>query len=216
MVTYSIIALTVLVYVLQGIPGLGVTDGLQFAGAYIEPNAGYAVGFEPWRVLTYTLVHNPFTIASPFSILHLVFNMYSLLIFGRIIEPMIGRLRFLALWVLSAIGGAVAVELLTDAGYPVIGASGAIFGLMAAFFIIARRLGGNTSQLIVLVVLNLAIGFILPGISWQAHVGGLLVGALVGFIYMETRRRQPEPVQILATAGVLVLLVVVMVVRALV
>jgi membrane associated rhomboid family serine protease len=162
------------------------------------------------------LVHTPFSITSPFSILHILFNMYSLYIFGRILEPMVGHLRFLALYLIAAIGGAIAVDLLNDPGAGVIGASGAIFGLMAAFFIIARRLGGNTSQLVVLVVLNLAIGFLVPGISWQAHIGGLVAGALVGLIYIETRQRQRQPVQILLTAGVFVALVAVAIIRALV
>ncbi|PPF79689.1 hypothetical protein C5B96_11685 [Subtercola sp. Z020] len=215
-VTYAIIAVTVFVFVLQLIPALGVTSALQFAGAYVQPDAGYAVGLQPWRLLTYALVHTPFSITSPFSILHILFNMYSLFIFGRILEPMVGHLRFLALYLIAAIGGAVAVDLLTDPGAGVIGASGAIFGLMAAFFIIARRLGGNTSQLVVLVVLNLAIGFLVPGISWQAHIGGLVAGALVGLIYIETRQRQRQPVQVLLTAAVFVVLVAVTVIRSLV
>ncbi|RFA23454.1 rhomboid family intramembrane serine protease [Subtercola boreus] len=215
-VTYGIMAVTVFVFVLQLVPLLGITDALQFAGAYVQPDAGYAVGLEPWRMLTYALVHTPFSISSPFTILHILFNMYSLYIFGRILEPMIGRWRFLALYVLAAIGGAFAVDLLNDPGQAVIGASGAIFGLMAAYFIIARRLGGNTSQLVVLVVLNLAIGFFVPGISWQAHVGGLLVGALVGVIYIETRKKQQQWIQALLTAAVFAVIIVATVVRSLV
>ncbi|RFA07783.1 hypothetical protein B7R54_00065 [Subtercola boreus] len=215
-VTYAIIAVTVFVFILQAIPGLGVTGALQFAGAYVQPDPGYAFGFEPWRMLTYALVHTPFSINAPFSILHILFNMYSLYIFGRILEPMIGRWRFLALYIISTVGGALSVDLLNDAGQPVIGASGAIFGLMAAFFIIARKLGGNTSQLLVLVVLNLAIGFLVPGISWQAHVGGLIAGGLVGLIYIETRKRQLQPAQILLTAAVFVVIVAATLVRSLV
>ncbi|TIH40858.1 rhomboid family intramembrane serine protease [Subtercola vilae] len=210
--TYSLIGLTVFVYVLQLIPGLGVTNALQYAGAYSQPLFG--IGVEPWRMLTYAFVHNPFTISSPFSLLHILLNMYSLYIFGRILEPMIGRLRFLALYLLAAVGGAVAMDVLATAGQPVIGASGAIFGLMGAFFIISRTLGGNMQQLVVLLVLNLAIGFLVPGIAWQVHVGGLVVGGLVGFIYMKTRRPQQQPVQIFASAAVLVLLVIVTVARS--
>ena len=211
-VTYGLIGVTVIVFLLQLIPALGVTDALQFAGLYVQPNP--YVALEPWRMVTYALVHNPFSLASPLSILHIAFNMYSLYIFGRILEPVVGRLRFLVLYLLSALGGAVAVDLLTPSTSAVIGASGAIFGLMAATFMIARKMGANMSQLIVLVVLNLAIGFFVPGISWQAHVGGLAVGALVGLIYMETRNRRQQPVQILLTVGVLVALVVLTVARS--
>jgi membrane associated rhomboid family serine protease len=81
----------------------------------------------------------------------------------------------------------------------VVGASGAIFGLMAGFFVIARSLGGsNGIQLLVLLAINLVIGLVSPGISWQAHVGGLLVGALVSFLYTKTRHRSKAGLQ---TAG---------------
>ena len=80
-----------------------------------------------------------------------------------------------------------------------VGASGAIFGLMGAFLVIQRRLGGNTTQLLVLLGINLVIGFI-PGfnIAWQAHLGGLVVGALVGFIFVETRQRSRQALQVVA------------------
>ena len=82
--------------------------------------------------------------------------------------------------------------LLANPSEPVLGASGAIFGMLGAFFVIQRRLGGNATQLLVLVAINLAIGFI-PGfnIAWQAHVGGLVAGALVGLIFVETRIPAP-------------------------
>ncbi|GAA0990704.1 rhomboid family intramembrane serine protease [Subtercola frigoramans] len=212
MVTYGIIAATVFVFILQLIPALGVTEALQFAGVYVQ-NTGY-IPVEPWRMLSYAFVHNPFSISSPLSILHIAFNMYSLYIFGRVLEPMIGRWRFLVLYLLSAIGGAVAIDLLTSGMSAVIGASGAIFGLMAATFVIVRKLGGNMSQLVVLVILNLAIGFLVPGISWQAHVGGLVVGALVGVIFMETRQRRQQWLQVGLTAGLFALLIAVTVIRA--
>ncbi|CAN5375706.1 rhomboid family intramembrane serine protease [soil metagenome] len=210
--TYGIIAVTVFVFLLQLIPALGVTEALQFAGVYVQNTGYFAV--QPWRMLTYAFVHSPLSLSSPLSILHIAFNMYSLFIFGRVLEPMIGRWRFLVLYLLSALGGAVAVDLLTPGTQAVIGASGAIFGLMAATFVIVRKLGGNMSQLVVLVVLNLAIGFLVPGISWQAHVGGLVAGALVGVIFIETRRRQQQWIQMALTAAVFVLLVAVTVLRA--
>jgi len=83
------------------------------------------------------------------------------------------------------------VLLLASPVQPVLGASGAIFGLFGAFFIIQRRLGGSATQMLVLLAINLGIGF-LPGfnIAWQAHVGGLIGGVLVGLIYVETRQPQ--------------------------
>jgi len=132
--------------------------------------------------------------------------MYSLFILGPELERLVGRWRFLALFLLSGLGGSVAV-LLSSPGSPVIGASGAIFGLFGAYFIIARHLGGNSRQLIIVIVINLVIGFIVPNIAWQAHVGGLLIGALVAFVLVRTRDRQKRGIQLPLLAGVLALLI---------
>ena len=143
------------------------------------------------------------------SLFHILFNMVSLFVIGPILERALGRVRFLVLYLLSGLGGSGAVLLLAP-GTPVVGASGAIFGLLGAIFIIQRRLGGNTTQLLVVIALNLAIGF-LPGtnIAWQAHLGGLIVGALVALIYLRTRREDQRRLQVLLTAGVLAGLVVI-------
>jgi membrane associated rhomboid family serine protease len=100
---------------------------------------------------------------------------------------------------------------------PVVGASGAIFGLMGAFFVIQRRLGGNSVQLLVLVGINLVIGFI-PGfnIAWQAHVGGLVTGAVIGLVFMSTRNVRQKSTQIWLLAAVGAALLALTVVRALV
>jgi membrane associated rhomboid family serine protease len=140
------------------------------------------------------------------SIIHILFNMYSLFVLGPELERLVGRWRFLALFLLSGFGGSVAV-LLSSPGSAVIGASGAIFGLFGAYFVIARHLGGNSRQLIIVIVINLVIGFIVPGIAWQAHVGGLLVGALVAFLLVRTRDRSRRGIQLLSLAGVFAMLI---------
>jgi membrane associated rhomboid family serine protease len=192
-VTYSLIGINVVAYLLQL-----VTGGLVLqAFAYLAtPGATVA---EPWRMLTAAFLHS---MSSP---LHILFNMFSLYIFGPILEQAIGRARFLVLYLLAAFGGSVAV-LLLNPGVVVVGASGAIFGLMGAFFVVQRRLGGNSAQLLIVIGLNLVIGFVVPGISWEGHVGGLVVGSGVAAIYLATRRRQQKPAQIAAVAGVAVLL----------
>jgi membrane associated rhomboid family serine protease len=141
---------------------------------------------------------------------HVLLNMYTLWIFGQILEGLLGRGRYLALYFLSGLAGSLGVLFLADPTQGVVGASGAIFGLMGAFLVIQRRLGGNATQLLVLVGINLVIGF-LPGvnIAWQAHVGGLIGGALVGLIFVQTRRRSHRTLQFVligAFALVLVLL----------
>ena len=197
-VTYSLMVITVLIWLLQLVPGfgVGVTRSLAFNPLYLLPAEGF---FEPWRALTAAFVH------SPSNVLHVLFNMFSLYIFGRILEPMLGPWRFLALYVLSGIGGSIAVLLL--AGGSVVGASGAIFGLMGALFVFGRQLGGNVRSLLIIIVLNVASGFFLPNISWQAHLGGLAVGALVAAVLVQTRAERKRGQQIASLVGLGVILI---------
>lgn len=185
-VTYSLIGITVVVYVLQLVPGLGITDWL-----YFTPLAVSEIAFQPWRLITSVFVH------STALIFHVLLNMYTLWIFGQLLENVLGRGRFLALYLISGLAGSVGVIWLADPNTSVVGASGAIFGLMGAFLVIQRRLGGNATQLLILVGINLVIGF-LPGlnIAWQAHLGGLVGGALVGLIFVETRKREQGGLQV--------------------
>ena len=195
-VTYSLIGITLAVFLLQLIPGLAVTDRLLYAGVYSLPG-----NLEPWRMITSVFVH------STALIFHVLLNMYTLWIFGQLLEGLLGRWRFLALYLISGLGGSIGVLWLSDPRVGVVGASGAIFGLMGAFLVIQRRLGGQTTQLFVLLGINLVIGFI-PGfnVAWQAHLGGLVVGALVGFIFVETRQRSRQALQVWLLVGVVVLL----------
>jgi membrane associated rhomboid family serine protease len=193
-VTYSLIALCALVFVAQylsgGPSGGTVTQDFLYFPPWTE--------FEPWRMVTSLFLHG--------SILHIALNMYSLLLFGQILERALGRWRYLTLYLLSGVGGSVGVLLIAP-GIAVLGASGAIFGLLGAFFVIQRHLGANSVQLMVVIGLNLVAGFIIPGIAWQAHVGGLVVGALVAWILTRTRQRTQRTGQILLLAAVFVALV---------
>jgi membrane associated rhomboid family serine protease len=140
------------------------------------------------------------------GLVHILFNMFSLFVLGRQLEPMIGRVRFLLLFLLSGIGGSEAVLIIAP-GIFVVGASGAIFGLLGAYFVIARHLGANATQLIVVIGINLALGFFIANVAWQAHVGGIVVGALVGLVYVRTRSIRRRGLQYLLLGGVLALLV---------
>ncbi|WP_349899113.1 rhomboid family intramembrane serine protease [Parafrigoribacterium soli] len=195
MATWSIIALCALVFVVQYFTGGPDSGTATLALIDFSP----WVPAEPWRMLTALFLHASF--------IHIALNMYSLYIFGPILERMLGRTRFIVLYLLSGYGGSLAV-LLIDPRIPVLGASGALFGLFTAFFIIQRGLGGNGNSLLVLIAINLVIGFI-PGlhIAWQAHVGGLVVGALVALVFMRTRRIDRRGTQILLLVGLAVALV---------
>jgi membrane associated rhomboid family serine protease len=197
-VTYAIIAVTSLAFLIGLIPGVGETvqDALAFWAPTLYPELTGT--FEPWRLLTAALVHSGFW--------HIGLNMLALWLMGRSLEPLLGRWRFLTLYVLSALGGSVAVALLSFTT-PVVGASGAIFGLFGALIVIGRHIGANIAGIAIILAINLAIGFI-PGfnVSWQAHVGGLVVGALVGLVYARTRSVRRRGLQI----GLLVLIAIVL------
>jgi membrane associated rhomboid family serine protease len=191
-VTYSIIGLCIAMYVLQVATNDAVTGQLFYYPPYTAAR--------PWTMLSSAFLHG--------SILHILVNMYSLYVFGPIIERLVGRWRYLALYLIAALGGSVAVLLLSPTT-PVLGASGAIFGLLGAFFVIQRKLGGNNLQIVIVIVLNLAIGFFVSGISWQAHVGGLVAGGAVAFVYLQTRRPNQRTAQVAGVAAIAVALVVV-------
>lgn len=190
-VTYSIMALCVLIFAAEAVTGQLVSgfSPVYQALAFYPP----LTAAEPWRMITSLFVHA--------SVLHILFNMYSLFILGPEVERMVGRARYLTLFMLSGLAGSVAV-LFAAQNSIVIGASGAIFGLFGAYFVIARHLGGNSRQLVIVIVINLVIGFVLPHIAWQAHVGGLLVGALVALVLVRTRPRQKRALQIVLLTAV--------------
>src|SRR5690625_546243 len=160
-------------YVLQMVLGSSFTTSMWFVPL--------VAGKEPYRFITSAFVH------SPGNILHLAFNMYALWIVGPFLEQMLGRARYLALYILSALGGSTAVLLLANDPEamitPVVGASGAIFGLFAAVLIVMRRVGREATQIFIVIALNIGIGFVVPGISWQGHMGGLVIGGIFGAIF---------------------------------
>ena len=123
--------------------------------------------------------------------------MFTLYLFGQALEPLMGKGKFLATYLLSIIGGSVAVHLLASVlgGMDVstLGASGGVFGLFGAFFALSRARQQSTSSIVILVAINFAFGFLMPGISWEAHLGGLVTGALVAAVLDRLPSRPPMP-----------------------
>jgi membrane associated rhomboid family serine protease len=113
---------------------------------------------------------------------HILFNMIALLIVGPAVEVLLGRARFLALYLLAGLAGSVASYLLSPANILGLGASGAIMGVMGAYVVIGLRRRLPISAVVALLVLNLLIGFS-GSIDWRAHLGGLAVGGLLAFVY---------------------------------
>ena len=188
-VTLGLVLLNVAIWLLQIVPGSSLTDKLAFVPV--------SVFVEPWRMITAGFAHDPS------NILHVALNMYSLYIFGSILEPMLGRLRFLAIWLTAIFGGSVAVMYLNTPDTWVLGASSGIFGLMASYFVVLRALGDRSRGLIGLIAINLVFGFLMPGVSWQAHLGGLLAGGAMTAVFTNSRGSKQAQV----VGGILVALV---------
>ncbi len=136
----------------------------------------------PWQLLTSAFTH--------VEVWHIGFNMLALWLLGPTLEAVIGRTRFIALYVLSALSGS-AVVLFSDPYTQTLGASGAIFGLMAALLVIALKSGGNVSQIGTWILINAVFTFTVPHISWQGHLGGFVGGLVItaALVYAPKARR---------------------------
>ncbi len=174
--------ITTALLVLNGLIWLGQISPLGYLFTNQFFFAPLCAPFEPWRMLTSGFVHDW---NGPW---HILLNSYAIWIFGRQLEPLLGQLRFLLLYLTSIIGGSVAVLWLSDPAVPVVGASGALFGLMGAYFIVLRSLGGNPSQIFALIAINFSMGFFVSGISWEGHLGGLVTGLLIALVYASNRK----------------------------
>lgn len=195
-VTYTLIAINVVVFGLQWLGGINAV-----AGDYGMWPVGIAVNGEWWRLGTAAFLHG--------SILHIAFNMYVLYALGPTLERVLGHVRYTVLYLMAALGGAVASYVFSDFRTVSVGASGAIFGLMGALVVAGRRLRYDVTQVLVLLGINIVIGFISPGTDWRAHLGGLITGAAVAAVMVLPGRRNQMRWQVLGIAGILVVLAVV-------
>lgn len=196
LVTKGLVIACVTIYLVQmALPSLGA----QFA--FVPAVASS----QPWRFMTTAFLHA--------SLMHLAFNMWALWVLGSALEPILGRWRFAALCALSALGGSTMIYWLASPTAPAswltstVGASGAVFGLFAALFIIQRRFGRDTRAIVGLLVLNLAISFIGANISWQGHLGGLVTGAIVATLYAWAPRNKRTVYGVCGTVGIAIALI---------
>jgi membrane associated rhomboid family serine protease len=190
-VTYALIAINVVVFALQ----MSVR-GLQSQLVLWPP--AVADG-QLYRLVTSAFVH--------YGAAHLLLNMWALYVVGPPLELLLGRLRFGALYALSLLGGSVLVYLIT-LNTATAGASGAVFGLFGATFVVAKRLNLDMRWVVAVIAINLLYTFIAPAvssqrISWQGHVGGLVTGGLVAAAYVYASRERRNLIQ--ASVTVLVL-----------
>ncbi|MDL4773513.1 MULTISPECIES: rhomboid family intramembrane serine protease [Thermomonosporaceae] len=200
-VTYTLIGLCVLAYLAEMASSAVVRD-FMMVGQGVDAGGrivGVAEG-QWYRLFTSLFLHQQ---NGGLGITHILFNMWALWAVGPALEQALGRWRFLTLYLLSGLGGSVLLYLVEPNGAAV-GASGAIFGLFGAFFVIGRRMGGPVGPIVVLLVINLVITFSVPGISWQGHVGGLATGALLGVAFAYAPAASRHIVHIAAPVAVLV------------
>ena len=203
-VSVTLVGVNVLVFLL-GLGGLLPRATLDYGNlALLEDGSGGAIGVaagQYYRLLTAAFLH-----AGTF---HLLSNMFALVSLGPVLEQALGRSRFLALYVVSALGGSTLSYLVSEPRTFGVGASGAIFGLFGAYYVVVRKVGGDTGSILTLLVINLVITFALPIIDWRAHVGGLLTGAAVAGAYAYAprgaRRTAVQAAGVLVVVGLLLL-----------
>jgi membrane associated rhomboid family serine protease len=156
---------------------------------------------EWWRLVTAGFLH--------IGPLHIASNMFALWVLGRDLESLLGRSRFLALYMISLLGGSAAVMVFNAPNQPVAGASGAVFGLMGALLVVLLRVKQPVGQVVGLIAINVVISQLVPGISLTAHIGGLVVGALCAAVLAYAPARNQTAVQAAAlTVLTLVLLAI--------
>lgn len=182
-VTYGLIALNLLMYVVTVVQAGSITDN-QLSGLFqdLAMWGPLVENGEVWRLGSSTFLH--------YGLTHVAVNMLSLYLIGRDIEQVLGRWRYLAVYLLAGIGGSLAVLLFTPNAI-VAGASGSVFGLLGAAGVIMLRNKQNLQPLIGILLLNVFISF-LPGISLAAHAGGLIVGALVTYLLQRLAPSRPR------------------------
>ncbi len=218
LVTMVLIAINVVFFVIANATSGGPGPGSFVSTMAMIPDADFPrQGIEGvaqgsyWQLITSTFLH--------VQLLHIAFNMIGLWIFGSFLESQLGRWRYLSLYLLTGLAGSVSIYLLTPAfapGQPInysLGASGSIFGLFGAALIILLKQRRDVTQLLVLLALNLAITFTVPDVSWQAHVGGLGAGLLLGAGLAYAPRQQRTLVHAGSMGGLFVMCILLVALR---
>jgi membrane associated rhomboid family serine protease len=191
-VTYALIAINVAAFILQ------MASGSLEKQLTLWPPA--VADGQLYRLVTAAFLH--------YGPTHLLLNMWALYVVGPPLEIWLGRLRFGALYALSGVGGSVLVYLLSPLNTATAGASGAIFGLFGATFVVGKRLALDVRWVVAVIAINLVFTFVVPAvssqmISWQAHVGGLATGGVVAAAYVYPPRERRNLVQAAVTIIVL-------------
>lgn len=199
LVTRTIIIVTAVAFLVELLPALDLLHRFSFVPALTLD--------QPWRVLTVALVHDE---PSP---VHLLANMIGLFFFGSFVERALGHWRFLIVYLLGTAGGSAMVLLLAEPSSRDwvtnnIGASGAVFAIVGFLLVPTRRLDRNITGVVLFVVLNFGYSFLVDGVSWQAHLGGLIAGFVLGCGALLAPKKWSVPMFTVAAVAVLLVMVI--------
>ena len=211
-VTWTILAVNVLLYLVELARPSLAQDWAMLGYASptgLPPYQGVAAG-EWYRLITSAFLPG----TGSLGILDIAFNMWALWVVGPGLEQLLGRVRFFAVYLLSAVGGSVLFYYLAPQNQPALGASGAIFGLFGAWFVVSRRLRLDSRGIVMLIAINLVFSFVYNHIiAWQDHIGGLVTCAAITAAYAYAPRKNRVLIQVLATIAVIVILAVTVLIR---
>lgn len=199
-VTKILIGINLALFLAVQAAGDRLVDQLVLIGHAYNPALGEIVGVadgEWYRLFTSMFLHQEFT--------HFLFNMIGLWVIGGIVEPELGRGRFAALCLLSGLSGSALVYLLDAPNQASLGASGIVYGLIGAWVVLARRRRYDMRPVLVFVAISLVFTFARPGVSWEAHIGGLVAGALLTYGLVHAPRGRRDLVQYAVCALVLLI-----------
>ena len=214
-ITWTLVAINVAVFLVTWVRP-GIVNNLAMLGraSYTLGGPVHGVAAGEWYRLITSAFLAPATGLNGLGFVDILFNMWALIFVGPSLEGLLGRARFLAVYLVSAVGGGVMYYFLAPPYDPAVGASGAIFGLFGAWFVVSRRLRLDTRGIVMLIAINLALSFFFHNIiAWQDHIGGLLTGALLTAAYAYAPRKSRAVIQVLATVAVVALIVVAVAIR---
>ena len=213
-VTWTLVGINVLIFLVEvARPNLLYAWGMLGTPALTPGGIQSGVAGGQWyRLLTSAFIA-PGTSLGGLGLLDILFNMWALVVVGPSLEQSLGRIRFLAVYLLSAVGGSVLFYYMQPHSLAA-GASGAVFGLFGAWFVVARKLRLDVRGIVTIIAINLVFSLIYRStIAWQDHVGGLITGVLITAAFAYAPHKNRTAIQVAAAAVILAVLVVLVIVR---
>jgi len=204
--TFTLIGINVLIFLITAVQaksGTDMTESTVFRDGALSPVV--VASGQYWRLVASGFLHA--------SVIHIGLNMVSLYVLGKSLESLLGASRFLAVYLTALLGGSAAIMLFSEPASVSIGASGAIFGLLGGLLVVYKRFKLDMRQLMIVLAINLFISFRIAGISWQAHIGGLLIGAAVTAAMVYSSAAQRKKVQIGSVVAVIVLVAAIVLIK---